>query len=129
MIPSILDNLDNDVSKLIGEYIKYRNNYNNVIKELNNHIKINKLAIYLTGFKVYRHLRFDQRLKESKRLLENKNGNYLYDWPTKTTSFIKLNPNEVIKITHNNYIMKETGWRVKKFPSLKNNRLRKIKII
>lgn len=115
---SSLEYLDNDVSCLLNEYINHKKNYDKIIKDINQLIEINMFAKYLTSFHACKGILIKDRLKISKELLINKKRkiNYIYNWPTKLPTFVKYKPEELYRLNNEDFIIKETGWKLKKYP-------------
>ena len=126
MISSI-DYLDNDASNILSEYINTRKNYDNVLKELNHLIDINICAKYLESFDSYKyhkyHFKGQRILKFAYDLLSNKRQTiWLYNFPTKFPMFYNnwKGRDILIRTSDEDYIIKETQWKLKGFPPIKN---------
>ena len=140
---SSLDYLDNDVSHLLSRHISARRTYNNVMKDLNKLIDMNICAKYLKSFDFNETLRgcknpssMQIRLRIAEDILssEKKTG-WLYNFPTKFPGFYDLSrpgcKRDIIKrLRWNDYMIEETGWRLKIFPPPKDlYQINKLKLL
>ena len=141
---SSLDYLDYDVSNVLSEYINIRRNHDNVIQDIEQLININICSQYLKSFDALRGapgaLSSIFILKGQNRRLEHANylltsdrkTNLLHNWPTKYPRFYTNKPvirgnmppqviiDTLIRVSNEDYIIRETNWRLKKFPPDKN---------
>jgi len=131
---SSLEYLDNDVSNVLSEHIRIRKKYNNVIKELNGLINVNRCAKYLETFdflKYHRLLDRDHnedkqfRLKIAYDLLTYKRKTrWLENWPTKLPRFSGGRRRDILRqVSDEDYVIEGLGWKLKKFPPSKNKYL------
>jgi len=136
---SALDYLDTDASRILSEHINGRRTYKNVMKELNRLIDVNICATYLESFDFcktsygYSNAGYQLRLMISDNLLKNKRKTcWLYNWPTKITHFYsnrrtpwpgamaRRERDTIVRINDEDYKIKETNWRLKRFPPNKD---------
>jgi hypothetical protein len=125
---SALDYLDYDVSHLLSSYISNRRQSNNVLEELNRLIDVNVCAKYLRSFDFNKTLRHtitgnQMRLMIAEDIIINqRQTGWLHNWPTKSPSFYlnisrSNHKRDTIKrISKSDALIKETGWRLKRFP-------------
>jgi hypothetical protein len=143
---SALDYLDNDVSHLLSVYISNRRQSNNVLEELNRLIDVNICAKYLKSFdfdKTIRHTSHDEqprlqqmRLMIAEDILNNeRQTQWLYNWPTKLPSFhpkprSNHKKDTIRRLSNTDAVIDGTGWRLKRFPPDKNsNQIDTLKLI
>jgi len=123
---SSLEYLDNDVSNVLSEHIRIRKKYNNVIKELEELIKVNRCAKYLETFDFlkYRGQMYEDkqfRLKIAYDLLTCKRKTYwLENWPTKFPRFSGRGRDTLRRVNDEDYVIEGLGWKLKRFPPNKN---------
>tara|TARA_B110000285_G_scaffold219430_1_gene270012 strand:- start:834 stop:1298 length:465 start_codon:yes stop_codon:yes gene_type:complete len=129
---SSLEYLDNDVSNVLSEHIGIRKKYNNVIKELEELIKVNRCAKYLETFdflkyhghgQMYRDHNKDKqfRLKIAYDLLTCKSmTKWLENWPTKFPRFSGKGRDKLRRVNDEDYVIEGLGWKLKRFPPNKN---------
>jgi hypothetical protein len=123
---SSLEYLDNDVSNMLSEHIGIRKKYNNVIKELEELIKVNRCAKYLETFdflkyhgQMYRDKQF--RLKIAYDLITYKRKTrWLENWPTKFPRFSGRGRDKLRRVNDEDYVIEGLGWKLKRFPPNKN---------
>ena len=121
-----IDYLDNDVSKLIGLYIKYKNNFNNVLKELKDNVlfitHINYYNKYLepTREELNEMINNKKETLEQIKLIEGKKG-WIATYPEKFCW--KISRDDVPQMLNkegkeNNYILedKNNGWKYRSYP-------------
>ena len=110
-----VDYLDNDVSKLIGVYIKYKVNFNNVLKELKDNILFTTHINYYNKYLEPTKEELNEMIKNKKetleqiKMIEGKKG-----WiETNPEKFCwKISRNDVQQMLNkegrqNNYILKD----------------------
>ena len=126
---SLLDYLDNDVSELLSHYIHTRRDHNDILREINQLIDINICSEYLKSFDACKYsLHGKERLEFANYLLtSNTKTNLVYNWPTKYPSFYKnifrrsnQKRDTLIKVSDEDYIIEDTGWKLKTFPPNKD---------
>ena len=138
---SSLDYLDYDVSNVLSEYINIRRNHDNVIQDIDQLININICSEYLKSFDAFGWREYPyshpvsgkERLKYANYLLtSDRKTNLLHNWPTKYPKFYTNKPvirgnmppqviiDTLIRVSNEDYIIKETNWRLKRFPPDKN---------
>ena len=116
MISSI-EYLDGDVSDLLAEYVNQRGNYQKVIKDIYKLIDVNRCAKYLRSFDSCKNIGIKERLNIAYELLTNNNRcNYIHNWPTKPPYFAYYSLNKLLQISNEDYIIKETKWKLKRYP-------------
>ena len=125
-----VDYLDMDVSKLIGVYIKYKDNFNNVLKELKDNVlfttHINYYNKYLEPTKEELNEMIDNKKEtlEQIKLIEGKKG-WIATYPEKFCW--KISRNDAPQILNkegrqNNFILEDRkiGWKYRSYPPHKS---------
>ena len=110
-----VDYLDMDVSKLIGVYIKYKDNFNNVLKELKDNVLFTTHINYYNKYLEPTKVELDKMINNKKetleqiKMIEGKKG-----WiETNPEKFCwKISRNDVLLMLNkegrqNNYILKD----------------------
>ena len=110
-----VDYLDMDVSKLIGVYIKYKDNFNNVLKELKDNVLFTTHINYYNKYLEPTKVELDEMINNKKetleqiKMIEGKKG-WIATYPEKFCW--KISRNDVQQMLNkegrqNNYILKD----------------------
>jgi hypothetical protein len=111
---------------MLSEHIGIRKKYNNVIKELEKLIKVNRCAKYLETFDFLKyHGQMSElkqfRLKIAYDLLTCKRKTrWLENWPTKFPRFSGRGRDKLRRVNDEDYVIEGLGWKLKRFPPNKN---------